>query len=406
MKLLYIFTSASMNGSSVQTKVINQIQALNENGVDCKGLFFTTDEFDSAIRQKHYDYITVPRIKQKYFRSLKQRNVYHRTVYQYFEKENPEFDFIYFRYDNASSFISGLTKKYPGKIFFEHVTAETEEIKLYGNENPLRLNLSSVLGNLEFMWLPLWREKIWGKSMRRNAAFGLCNSKDIANHEIKMAGGKYKTLIGGDAVKTSDYVLRAATPALENEFRMVFLKGASTSADFNGLDRLFKGIKNYKGKYKIKWFLHGKNLSSETKMIRELGLEEQVVPGAYIQREEAEQLMQVMHLGISAMGLHRKGIKGTTTIKAREYFARGIPFIFGHHDPDLSESQTAMKYCMEFEANDEPIDFEKVMNWYLELSKDTGYPLQMRKFAENNLDYSVKMHKLKLYLERSSKTLN
>ncbi len=109
--------------------------------------------------------------------------------------------------------------------------------------------------------------------------------------------------------------------------------------------------------------------------------------------------MQNIHVGISAMGLHRKGIKSTTTIKAREYFARGIPFIFGHTDPDISGSATAMSYCLEFKANDEAIDFEKVVSWYSVLIKDSDFPTQMRRYAEENLDYSVKMLKLKKHLD-------
>jgi len=402
MTILYIFTSAGLSSSSVQNKVINQIQALNHNGVNCKGLFFTTDEVNPENQEdelKNYKFIHVPKVYDKYFKSLKKRNLCHKKIYEYLEAKQPIFDLIYFRYDNAGSYLSKLVNKYQYKFFFEHVTSETEEIKLYKLENPLRLNLSSLLGNMEYLWLPLLREKIWGKQIRKDALFGICNSSDIARYEIQMAGGRYRTFIGGDAVKTAEYQLRKDIPILEKEFKMIFLKGASTAADFNGLDRLFNGIKNYEGSFDIKLYLHGKNLQSEIKMIQEMGIGNQVVTGEFIQKNDTEILMQQMHLGISAMGLHRKGIKGTTTIKAREYFARGIPFIFGHADPDISASEEAMKYCMEFDADDKAIDIEKVINWYLKLNNYPDYPSKMRDFAQKHLDYDVKMCKLKNYIE-------
>jgi hypothetical protein len=46
-RMAYIFMSASNAGSSVQDKVLNQIKALNAIGIDCKGLFFSTDELQN-----------------------------------------------------------------------------------------------------------------------------------------------------------------------------------------------------------------------------------------------------------------------------------------------------------------------------------------------------------------------
>jgi hypothetical protein len=399
MKLLYVFTSAGIKPSSVQTKVVNQINALNENGINCKGLFFTTDKFTSSDNKKEFEFISIPKVEQKYFKSIKKRKLCHESIYNFFQLNQLEFDLIYFRYDNASSTLSKFSKKYSEKIFFEHVTAETEEIKLYKYENPLRLKVSSILGNLEFLWLPLWRERIWGGSIRQHAAFGICNSGDIGEYEKKAAKGNYKIFIGGDAVKTDDYIVRKDIPSIDRELRIVFLKGASTAADFNGLDRIFQGISNYKGHLNIQLLLFGKNLDAESKMIRSLNISNHVSLGGYIKKEEIDALMPQIHIGIGAMGLHRKGIKSTTTIKSREYFAQGIPFIFGHHDPDISDSMEAGRYCMEFAANDEPIDFDKVINWYKELNKDKDYPERMRRFAEDFLDYKVKMRKLKLFLE-------
>ena len=41
MRILYVYTFASQIAGSVQKKVCAQIEALNDNGVICKGLFLS-----------------------------------------------------------------------------------------------------------------------------------------------------------------------------------------------------------------------------------------------------------------------------------------------------------------------------------------------------------------------------
>ena len=99
--------------------------------------------------------------------------------------------------------------------------------------------------------------------------------------------------------------------------------------------------------------------------------------------------------------MHRKCIISNTTIKSREYFARGIPFIFGHHDPDISDNAEAKPFFREFPADESMIDFEKIVNWYNALEKIPEHNNKMRNFAKQHLDYKVKMKKLVLILEEN-----
>src|SRR5689334_1321603 len=131
MNLVYVFTSAGISGGSVQNKVINQIKGLRLSGINCRGLFFTTDNTSPSDDTAEYKFVKVPVVKKGYFGSLRQRSMCHKTIYEYFQKEQPEFDLIYFRYDHASSYLGKLCRTFRKKVFFEHVTAETEEIRLY-----------------------------------------------------------------------------------------------------------------------------------------------------------------------------------------------------------------------------------------------------------------------------------
>lgn len=395
IQIAYVFTSAGKVAGSVQTKVMNQISALNEIGVKCKGVFFTNEDVSNS-ENTNIEFVKVDKVTNAWFRSVRQKAIYHQAILQYF-KDQTHFDFIYCRYPGASRNLFKWTRSNRSKVFFEHVTAELFEIKLNSKDHPLRLKLSNLLSRIEFYYLPAFQEMYYGKKIRKNALFGICNSSNIAEYENKVGGSSYIQIINGDSVNTQAFNLKKGFPD-DEEFKMVFLKGASTNADFNGLDRVFEGLANYKGNAKIKFYLYGKNLQNEKLMIDRLKINDKVITGEYIDKTEIDRLVEEMNLGISALAVHRKGLKETTTIKSREYFARGLPFIYGHRDPDLSDRSELKNMCLELAGNDQPIDFEEVIKWYDQIDK-ANVSEQMRDFAMKNLDYKVKLKRIVNKLE-------
>ncbi len=397
MKILYVFTSAGLIGGSVQNKVIEQIKALRNAGTECKGLFFTTDDFDKSTNEL-YDFVKVPRVPKSLFRSAKQRIAYHKTVYQYFKINKPNCDFVYCRYPGAGKYINKWLGLGLYKVFFEHLTTEGPEIKLYAKENPLKWNLSSFLSHIEFKYFPLFLEWRYGKSIRRKAVFGISNSENIGEYENTIAGKNYVRIIGGDAVNASSFPIR--TVNIENNLlRMIFLKGAVTSADFNGLDRLFKGMSEYRGPYQLQLKLYGKNLENESRLIKQYGIQNLVETAGFINKNDVDTLMNQIDLGVGALGVHRKGLMSTTTIKAREYFARGLPFFYGHQDPDLTGHPEVINFCKELPANDSSVNFIEIIEWFEKISGITELPELMHQYAIDNLDYNVKMKRLSDYLK-------
>ncbi|MCC6818438.1 MAG: hypothetical protein IT245_06080 [Bacteroidia bacterium] len=392
MKILYVYTSAALKPGSVQKKVLNQIRSLKHYGVDCKGIFLTTDAFDKA-ENVDFEFVKVPKIKTGWFQSFRQRKAIHRTLYLWFKSNSPDPDFIYCRYPAAGRLVAKWLKQCYKKVFFEHVTSETPEIKLYKKENPFQLNLSSILSYVEFYFLPLLNEFIYGKKIRRRAVFGISNSENIADYENKMARKNYVRLIAGDAVNTQEYKLRNIQ-FVPKRLNLIFLKGAVTFAEFNGLDRIFKGIANYNGDWNIHFYLYGKNLEWESQQVSSLGIQNKVSMSGFIDKDDLDKKMSEIDLGLGAFGIHRKGLTSTTTIKAREYFARGLPFIFGHHDPDISGHPDLKKCCLEFEANDSDIDFVKVIDWYESISDFYELAAFMNHFSLKHLDYEIKMKRL------------
>ena len=99
-----------------------------------------------------------------------------------------------------------------------------------------------------------------------------------------------------------------------------------------------------------------------------------------------------MHFGVATLGLYRKGLNQTTTIKVREYTAQGLPFFYAYSDPDLNEE--SKEFALEFPNDNSIIDMEKIIEFARKALEDKGLPQKMRKYAEEHLDYEVKMKKL------------
>jgi hypothetical protein len=398
MNIAYIYTTPNLNGSSVQTKVLNQIKYLNKAGADCSGVFFSIEVKEITPLNEYVNLIPVEKCTWKYFRASGQKRKKMQAVLKYAKQKYKDSDYFFFRYPGAGSLLTKFTSKYGNKTIFEHLSIEEFELKLDAKENPFGLKPIQLLSWLEYAALPLLREYIYGKTIRKHAKLGVCNTQEIADFQNKKSGGKYKCIISGDAVEVETFPLIKRT-TIENEIKMVFLKGASSNAEYNGIDRIFYGLRNYSGDFKLKLFVLGRNTLFELKLAEKLNIKNSLVffPG-FKSGYNLDLFLNEIHVGISQFGIYRKGLNSNSTIKSREYVARGIPFIFGHHDPGFNE--VSNEFALEFPNDDSLIDMEKVIEFAKKALADKDLPQKMRKYAEEYLDYEMKMKKLYLNLEK------
>jgi hypothetical protein len=289
-------------------------------------------------------------------------------------------------------------------LILNHIAAEALEYGLHRPSLGTKSSISRFLSNLEFKWIPIFEEYTFGILLRRLVSFGVCNSMEIGEYQRRMALGSYNVFLIPDGVNTAELPLTNA-PNFKEELCLFFLKGANTFATYNGLDRVLDGMKMYKGDIKITLEIFGNELEYEKKLIEDFGLESTVKLRSYLSSKQLTEVLDRFHMGVGSFGVHRKGVQSNSSIKSREYFARGIPFIYGHMDPDFSEDEIAKKYCLEFPGDDSPVDFEKAIAFLVEVRKDKGFGEKMRQFAASKLDYKVKMAGLKQIIERKSLNL-
>jgi hypothetical protein len=112
-------------------------------------------------------------------------------------------------------------------------------------------------------------------------------------------------------------------------------------------------------------------------------------------------LMNHVDIGVGTLGLHRIGLKRGSTLKTKEYCARGIPFIYGYEEKQLTENDD---YDMRIPSDDSPVDFVKCIEFAERSMRNKEVSQRMRIDARSKFDWSVQMKPILQYLESVRKS--
>jgi hypothetical protein len=107
---------------------------------------------------------------------------------------------------------------------------------------------------------------------------------------------------------------------------------------------------------------------------------------------ELDELFDIAHIAIGGFAFDKIGLKEGSTLKLREYVARGIPVVYGHSDTDI-DPLIEKGLVMKFTENQFP-EMDKILNFAASFYKNPAHVDELHNFAVNNLDYTVKMKKL------------
>ena len=191
----------------------------------------------------------------------------------------------------------------------------------------------------------------------------------------------------GNGIRTSIIPIKKCS--LQNN--ILYLLGVANVSRWHGYDRVIKGLKNYTGNKKVVFHVvgEGKEKPKLIKLVKKLNLEDKVIFHGTKTGKELDKLFDMAHIAIGDIGSHRKGLKETMALKHREYAARGIPFVLSTYDPDFPPELDFVKYIP---PNDEPVNIDSIVKWYQDLiEKNPNISMKMRKYAEENLTWEVKL---------------
>lgn len=173
-------------------------------------------------------------------------------------------------------------------------------------------------------------------------------------------------------------------------------------SEWHGIDRLIEGIRIYKenkGQRKILFKIIGDTeLAEEYKMlVKKYKLTNTIMFLGSLEGEKLNNEFKTADLAVSSLGLHRMGIQKGSTLKTKEYCARGIPFILSYKEEKINED---CNFALKLPSDDSPIDINKVISFYDQIKDDTDLPEKMNKFACDNYSWLKQMEKITDFLEK------
>lgn len=179
-------------------------------------------------------------------------------------------------------------------------------------------------------------------------------------------------------------------------------------AKWHGEDRLISGFDNYynhkKGTRNIVLHLVGKGEKYEVLMdqVKAKGLEDHVIFYGYKTGEELNEIYNKADVAINSLALHRLGLKSASTLKSREYGAKGLPIVSGSSIDYLPHNY---QYLLKVPSNDSPLDVQEIIDFYDKIytcySKQE-IALNIRAFAEQRCDMKLTMKTIIDYIKEES----
>lgn len=317
------------------------------------------------------DAIKVRKYKSKILNKINHRikiikfNLFLKKIIQ---KEKPQV--IYIRQYEILNGITILKKlKKENKIFVIY------EIPTYPYEEELIKNGKKLL----CMW-----SKFLDKRMEKVADL----IPVVLGKNIELNLDKYIPILNGIDIKNIDVKEKDNV----KNYR-IDLVGVANISFWHGYDRIIKGLKNYyslEQKYKVYFNIvgNGYELDNLKKLVKEYNLDDYVIFYGSKKGEELDNIINNSEIGIGSLGMHRSGLTCGSTLKAREYCARGIPFVLGYKDNGFSEE---FKYIYNVGPDETPVDINALINFYLNLMNE-DYIKYMREYAENNLTWQAVMN--------------
>lgn len=331
-KLLYLTTWDFSNEESdgIAKKIRGQIKAFQESG-------FTIDYTCILNNETYYvkNGVSYPLGKVGKFRKLA-ANYY---LYKRLKKET--YSRVYNRYGLMDTFYLKLLK-----VLFKKGARIVVEIPTYPYDKECPLGLT--------WWMLYSLDKLYRNKMRKYVNLIATYSKDSEIFGIKAA--HIHNGIDFDSVSVRN-------PQNDtDEIRLIAVAGLSR---WHGYDRIIKGIGEYyrKGGTR-KVFMHivgdGEPLTEYKKIVENYNIHQYCIFYGTKTGAELKQIYNMCDIGIESLGAFRKGVTISSSLKSREYGAKGLPFVMAGKSDVFDEKEFVLKVS----ENESPINIEDIVKFH------------------------------------------
>ena len=367
MKILYLTMATVDETSGVYKKIRAQINSLRQLGNECRALFLNDEDTGLYLINDEYENIN---IKEK----MLEINEYIASC-----------DFCYARFEllrhkNYKSIIN-ICKKFNIDIVLEIPTFP-----------PYQESLARVKGKIAEKHFLSAVKTLMGAGlvscdMMRLAAISklVC----IVADDYKFKATKTIRIENGIDLNNNPYSNRH-----KNE--IINIVAVSNFAIWNGYDRAIKGLKDYvqmREKTEVKLILVGPldNAPELQRKVEEYGLKEYVEFTGALSGKKLNDIYDRGDIALGALGNHRRKVFANSSLKAKEYAARGMLMVLSDAEGierDILEKSFIVK------SDESPLDYEKILSWYKKIENRQLWRKQIHQFAKNNYSWDYQMKKI------------
>lgn len=302
-----------------------------------------------------------------------------RLIYQI---ENPEF--IYIRkclFDRGMyNFLKQIKKKYPMvKIVLELPTYPYDQ-ELFAEKKNLLMYPNEVY----------FRNKLY-KFVDRIVTF--TDDKEIFGiPAISIQNG----------VNIEEYPIKKSK--LENS--EIHLTAVASFQKYHGYERVINGLAEYYnagGNRRIVLDMvgGGQELATYKDLVRSANLQEHVVFWGPQYGDELNDVFDQADIGLGSFGFYKIGLEIASSLKLREYLARGLPVIGGSRQDLLTEE--TFPYYLEFPNDETNLDMERIIAFYdriyCDAESNEQVVRQIRQYAEENVSWKKTFIPVMEYLQ-------
>lgn len=348
MKLLYIADCKRRRDIGVYHKIMDQLEGFRYYGIDARLVGVSNDK------------------KSKW------RNI---CIKQ-------DIDVLYIRYPMSDfSFICFLRKFKKERSLRKIII----ELPTYPYEGEERLdNIISIL-----------KDRIFRKFLR----FYVDRIVTFSLHPLIFG---IKTIRSVNGLDFSQITIKKCDDKLQKSIDLI---AVATMKMWHGYERIIEGLNIYYsngGKHDIRLHLVGigPEINKYKKLTKQYHLENYIVFHGQKEGRELDAVYDICDIGLVGFGYHRTGISLLSSIKTREYVAKGLPMVIAGRVDVLPAEK--YDFVLEEPADETPINIEEMIKWYGNLvekccSKEL-LTREIRRVSLKKCDSKIVMKKLCRFL--------
>lgn len=370
MKGIYIYFSYidKETPSGIDKKVLAQLSVFEKAGLNCKVVVFP---YIHSIYTKIVGRIPFTNVDPKWV----------------YDDRFKEIDFLYFRRPFYKSF--GLRK------FLRKVKKSNPKVKVVEEIPTFPYDHELTASPMNY---PLWiKDKYNRKRMQ-----------EIVDRFAVIGEGYGRLLWGVPVIPLINGIVadKIAVKRDMHEDGCIRMVCVSSFEFWHGYDRVLEGLGRYyqtKHSYKIYLYMVGdgaqRNIYNE--IVKKYSIDDYVFFEGECTGEKLEQIYDMADIALECFGMYRKNMSISSSLKSREYLAKGLPVVAGCKN-DIFQNNT-FPYYLEMPNDDSIINIEEIVRFYNACYPDEeshrNVIMTIRKFAEENIDMNVTMKNIINYIK-------